>query len=154
MGNGSMEIFCFTMNDLRLAIPLRNVNKVIMAVAVTTVPNVPPIFYGIINNQGKAIPVINLYHRFNLTKKDISPEQVFIIADTSERQIALVADKTEGVMKPENEDVFSVDYLNQSIEANGVLCTNKGIIFIYDIEKFLQADEIIQFDKSFDNKMT
>ena len=141
-----LEIFCFTVDDVRLAVPLKVVDKVIRAVTVTPVPKAPPIFHGLIDYHGKIIPVINLRHRLKLSESDISPEQVFIIADTSLRQIAMVADSSEGVLISADE-VFPAEYLNQQIEASGVLRTEDGMILIYDIEKFLLDEEIELLDE-------
>jgi len=148
MDNGLLEIFCFTLCDIHLAIPLNRIQKVVRAVAITPVPNAPHIFHGLVNFHGKIIPVINLRHRFNLKEIDVSPDQIFLIANTLERQVALVADAVEGVVISKNEDVYPAGFLNQPIEAFGVLRSKEGMIFIYDIEKFLQTDEIIQLEKA------
>ncbi len=142
-----VEIFCFTISDIRLAIPLTAVVKVIRAVEVTPVPNVPKIFHGLINYHSNIIPVINLRHRFNLVETDIIPEQVFLLTKTNDRTIALVADKAEGVVVSKRENIFSAEFLNQSVEATGLILTTDGIVFIYDIEKFINVSEIVDFDK-------
>lgn len=141
-----MEIFSFTIGEIQLAIPLSAIKKVIRAVAVTPIPISPLIFYGLINYHGELLPVINLNHRFKLEDNPITPEHIFLIIKNSMRQIVLVADSAKGVLISKDEDIFPADFLNQPIEAKGVVRTNDGMIFIYDVEKFLQNDEIVQLD--------
>jgi purine-binding chemotaxis protein CheW len=148
MDAGLEEIFCFGIGDIQLAIPLSAVTKIIRAVEVTPVPNAPKIFHGLINFHGKILPVINLRYKFNLVLTDILPEQVFLITKTSDRQIVLVADTVEGVVSVKKESIFHADFMNQAVEAYGVFPTPDGIVFIYDIEKFLEVEDIIEFDKS------
>jgi purine-binding chemotaxis protein CheW len=148
MNGDFVDIFCFIIGDIRLAIPLTAVVKVIRAVEVTPVPNAPKIFHGLINYHSNIIPVINLRHRFNLVETDIIPEQVYLITKTKERMIALVADKAEGVVVSKRENIFSSEFLKQSVESTGITLTTDGMLFIYDIEKFIEVNEIVQFDKA------
>ncbi len=146
MASGILEIVCFRIDEVRLALPLNCIERVIRAVAVTQVPNAPQVFHGLIDYHGEILPVINLRYRLNLTDKMISAEQVYIIAKTSQRRLAIVADETEGVISTSEDEVYPVGFLNQGIEAAGALRTNDGMILIYDIDKFLLAEETIEFD--------
>jgi purine-binding chemotaxis protein CheW len=147
MENQPAEIFCFTIENQQFAIPLTCVDQVLMAVAVSPVPNSSELLHGLIDYHGTLVAVINLRFRLKLPLKPIRISNRFIIANTSKRKIALVADEVYGVIVPEIKDLISADDLDTDLEATGILRRDDGIILIYDIEGFLSnQDEILIYD--------
>lgn len=143
MKTKNREIFCFTIDHQQLAIPLANVVRVVMACEVSTVPNAPPVIHGIINLHGTVVPVINVRQRLKMKLQPIHPQDLFIIADTRERRIALVADKVSGLrMAAEKETVTGRD-VDKGFDAAGIFMSDDGLILIYDLELFLSAEEEI-----------
>lgn len=156
-------LLCFSLDKRIFALPLKQVVRVIRAVAVTVVPNANPLFYGVIDMHGDIIPVINLRQRFALSPKSISTSDRFVIMDTGQRRLALVADAVEGV-----REITEGDYQETAIPVNNektgaannkvlaisrFLRDNEGIVIIYHVEELLSdtgsmlldaLDELIQ----------
>lgn len=151
MKTKSSEIFCFTIEKQLFAIPLATVDQVLMAMAVTSVPKSPPIIHGIIDYHGVVVPVINLRFRLKMPARPIRINDVFIIAETSKRTIALVADEANDVMVPDVNDMTSANELDSGFEPAGIFRRDDGIILIYDIEHFLTAQEEIELQTAIDN---
>jgi purine-binding chemotaxis protein CheW len=140
----SSEIFCFTIEKHLFAIPVKTVGQVLMAMAVTPVPNSPEIIYGVIDYHGVIIPVINLRFRLKLPAQPIRVNDVFIIVETSKRTIALVADEGNEVIAADSNDMASTIELETGFGSAGFFRRDDGIIVIYDVEKFLTDQEEIE----------
>jgi purine-binding chemotaxis protein CheW len=72
--NGLDHLFVFSLDAQPFALPLAVVERVVRAVAVTPLPRMPQIILGVINLQGRIIPVINLRKLFGLEAADAPPE--------------------------------------------------------------------------------
>jgi purine-binding chemotaxis protein CheW len=151
MQNQPKEIFCFTIDHQRFAIPLTTVDQVLMAMAVSPVPNLPALFHGLIDYHGLLVPVINLRSRLKMPLEPVRISDVFILASTPKRKIALVADRADGVMLPCLKDWLSAADMVPGHETAGFLRCDDGMIVIYDLENFLSGEDEIEIQKAIDN---
>lgn len=141
MNNQPAAFFCFNIDQQSLAIPLLAVEKVLMAAAVTEVPESPPVIHGIIDYQGMIIPVINLRYRLKLPLFPVRINDIFIIAETSVRKVAMVADSANGVIVPAHTDLVNADDVDRGFKSEGMIRRDDGIVLIYDIEQFLSEQD-------------
>src|SRR3712207_6774571 len=95
--NNSRRYVVFTLDEHGYALPLSFVERIVRAVEVTPLPKAPEIVLGVINVQGRVIPVVNIRKRFRLPEREIELSDQFIIARTAKRTIALVVDAVGGV---------------------------------------------------------
>ena len=135
------DYFCFRVNGVRLGISLHSIDRVIRSVAVNQLPNPPRIVHGLIDYYGTIVPVINLRCRLSLEEKPISPEQIFVMVNTTVRKLALVADSADEVFSFPARELIPPDSLYSGIEASGVYRMEGGILLIYDPEKFLTSED-------------
>jgi len=107
----------FTLDELRYALPLSYVERVVRAVEVTPLPKVPDVVLGVINLKGNVIPVFNVRKRLRQEEKEIDPADQFIISQTSKRKVALVADSVTGVLERSEKEIITSEryYLKWSI---------------------------------------
>ena len=56
----------FTLDRQRYALPLSVVERVVRMIEITPVPHTPDIVLGVINAQGRVIPVVDIRRRFRL----------------------------------------------------------------------------------------
>ena len=141
------EILSFTLDQQRFALPLASVERVLRALAVTHIPDAPPIVYGVIDYYGEIIAVINLRSHLKLADKGIQVNDRFIIVNSSSRKLALVVDEVESVLKPLEKDINKADGINSGLKIAKIIRDNAGIIFIYDLEKLLNSVDEIQLDE-------
>lgn len=149
----------FGISEQRFAIPVGNIERVIRAVAVTNVPDAKSLIYGMMDLQGQVIPVINLRERFNLVNKPIQINDRFVIIKSGGKKFALVVDKVENIIKVTPENLSSIkipanDRLisqarNIGLEMMQFISDEIGIIIIYDIEKLLGSEAVIELDDFF-----
>lgn len=141
----SPELFCFNVDDQRYAFPLMSVDRIIQAVAVHTVPNAPPLLYGLFDYFGMLIPVINFRDRLNLPTYPIRADDYFLIVDTPVRKLALVIEDVGEVIGVSAPDLFPSSF-TEGDNVSGIIRRDDGIILIYDLEALLskQEETIIQ----------
>src|ERR1700753_2378508 len=105
------QMVVFRLGNQRYALMLAAVERIVRAVEVIPLPDSPEIVMGVINVEGRILPVLNVRGRFGQPNKEITPGDHFLIARTAQRQVVLVIDEPEGVI--ENLGV-------QAIESNAV----------------------------------
>ena len=142
----SEDYFCFTVDKIRLGIPLKHIDRVINAVAVSLLPNSPPLFHGLVDFYGTLVPVINLRNRLNLKETAINSDQIFVVINTQVRKLILVADSVQGLVSLKTDGIIAARSFDQNLEPMDVYLTDEGIILIYDMEKFIREEDVLQFE--------
>lgn len=137
-----LHLLVFTLDRQRYALHLAAVERVVRAVYVTPLPNAPAIVLGVLNAQGRVIPVVNMRKRFGLPERDILPSDKLILARTSKRSVALASDEVMGVLeRPEAEVVPSSAVLPETPFVAGVVKLDDGLVFLHDLNSFLGWEE-------------
>ena len=140
--NKSNQLVVFFLDDQRYALHLPAVERVVSAVEITPLPKAPDIVLGVINMQGKVIPVINIRRRFSLPERKIYLSDQFIIANTSRQTVALMVDTVSGVIEPAGEKVIKSEKIIPGLEyVDGVIKLEDGLILIHDLDRFLSLEE-------------
>jgi purine-binding chemotaxis protein CheW len=130
------------LDTLTLALPLVNVDRVIMAVAVQPLPRAPKLVLGIINLAGKIIPVFNLRRRLGLPEHAVAASDCFIIAHSATRPLALVVDRVSiaSDLAP-GQIVTSPDILPELGPTAGIAKLDGELTLIHDLNQFLNLAE-------------
>lgn len=135
-------LMVFRLDDQGYALYLSVVEKVELAAEITSLPKAPEIVMGVVNWQGRVIPVINMRARFDLTLREIELTDRFIFARTRKRTVALIVDSVDGVVFRSGEDIVSPEHIVPGTEyITGVAKLEDGLLFIHDLDSFLSLDE-------------
>lgn len=141
------QLMVFRLDAQGYALYLSVVEKVVRAVEITPLPKAPEIVLGVINVQGKIIPVVDVRRRFRLPDREIDPDDRFIIAHTARRQVALAADSVTGLRELTVQEIISVAQIVPFTEyIKGVAKINGDLVLIHDLEGFLSLDEEQKLD--------
>ncbi|HYN74460.1 MAG TPA: chemotaxis protein CheW [Candidatus Methanoperedens sp.] len=136
------RIVVFALDDARCALSLSAVERPVRAVAITPLPNAPEIVLGVINAQGRIIPVVDVRKRFRFPARGMNVDDRFIIARTTRRTVALVVDAVLGVRElAAGELVSARRCLPFAFYLQGVAKMEDGLVLIYDLDRFLSLDE-------------
>lgn len=136
------HLLIFTLDHQRYALRLDTVERVIRAAAITPLPQAPEIVLGILDLQGRIIPVINLRKRFRLPERPTQSDDQFVIARTGTLTLALVVDGTESVIEQADLAVIAPDEIVTGVGfLEGVTTTEQGLVLIHDLESLLFAAE-------------
>jgi purine-binding chemotaxis protein CheW len=147
------KLIVFTIDEQRYALHLESVERIVRAVEVTVIPKAPQMVLGVVNVQGKIIPVIDLRKRFCLPERELEPNDWFILAHTQKRDVIIVVDPVTEVIESPNEDIITAESLLPHTDyIKGIAKINGGIILINNIDKFLSLDEEHALDAAMKNK--
>lgn len=147
----SDSLVVFTMDAQRYAIPLASVERVFPTVEITPIPKAPEIVLGVVNIQGRVVPVVDIRSRFRLPVRGPEIYDHMIVASTGKRDVAFMVDEATGVLEiPESEITALRDLLPGTDYVEGIIRFPDGMILIHDMETFLSLEE----EKLLDRAMT
>lgn len=140
--DGIREFVVLHLDELRVALPLAAVERVVRAAYVVCLPKAPDIVLGVVNVQGRIIPIVNARRRFRLPHRDIALTDQFVIARTQRRPVALMVDAVSGVLAYPEQDIVTADTILPGMEyVEGVARLKDGLILIHNLDTFLSLDE-------------
>ncbi|MFO0794518.1 MAG: chemotaxis protein CheW [Candidatus Brocadiaceae bacterium] len=146
----SESLVVFTLDDNRFALPLSPVERVVRMVEITPLPKAPEIVMGVINVEGRIIPVVNIRRRFRLPEGNCNLYNQIILAKTPRRTLGIMVDTVTGVAQYTDKDIVPADKILPDIEyVKGVAKFKDGMALIHDIDTFLSLEE----EKILDNAM-
>jgi len=132
----------FALDGQRYALPLGTVERIVRAVEVTPLPEAPPIVLGVINVQGRVLPVVNLRKRFHLEARAIDPEDHFVVARSSTGSVALPVDEAEGLVKDLSGDkVAAAEIVPDLNYVEEVFLMGPDMVFVLAVDTVLTDDE-------------
>ena len=138
----ALKIILFMLDEFNYALHLSAVERVVLTVEITPLPNTPDIVTGVVNFHGTIIPVINIRKRFNLPEHEFQIEDQLIIARTSKRLVAISVDSVTGVLELESSQLVDIESeFGYAKYLKGIAKVEDKIILIHDLELFLSLDE-------------
>jgi purine-binding chemotaxis protein CheW len=144
------QFVVFALDEQRYALDLSDVETTVRAVEVTPLPKAPEIVLGVVNVQGRIVPVVNIRKRFRLPEREIELSDRLIIAHTRRRAVALMVDSVSGVIEHSEQEVVAASEILPDLEyAEGVVKLKDGMVLIHDLDSFLSLDE----EKTLDDAM-
>jgi purine-binding chemotaxis protein CheW len=140
--NQSNQLVVFTLDEQRYALHLVTVERVVRMVEITPLPKAPEIVPGVINVQGRIVPVVNLRRRFGLAEGEIRLSDHIILAHTLKRVVALVVDTVNGIIERSDHEVIAAQRILPGLEyVEGVTKLDEGLILIHDLGTCLSLEE-------------
>jgi len=137
----SGQLFIFTIEGQRFGLDLEVVQRVERAAEITKVPETPELISGIIDYHGKIIPVLNLRKKLKLPDKEISASMRFLVVRTESRQLIIIADLVEGVIKIPPRLITKGTEIEKNYTHASFARLENDVIFIYDIDQFLTEED-------------
>ncbi|MBI2471900.1 MAG: purine-binding chemotaxis protein CheW [Planctomycetes bacterium] len=148
--NDTTQFVAFALDDRRFALPLSQVERIVNVVEITPLPKAPEIVTGVVNIQGRIIPVVDIRKRFRLPKKEINLNDKLILSQTSKRSVGIKVDSVVGVIEcPEQEVIVPEKILPGIGYVEGVIKLEDGLTLIHNIDSFLSLEE----EKTLDDAM-
>jgi purine-binding chemotaxis protein CheW len=145
------QIVIFSLDEPRYALYLAAVERVVQAVEITLLPvkRAPEFVQGVINFQGLVIPVLAIRKRLQLPRRDLDLNDLFIIAHTARRLVALVVDAVTGVHELTGQELVNIEQVLSGTEyIHGLVKLNDDLLLICDIDQFLSITDERILDKA------
>jgi chemotaxis signal transduction protein len=141
----------FNLGDERYGIGILDVREIIGMMSITKMPQMPDAFKGVINLRGKVIPVLDMRVKFGMEEVEYTPRTCIIITEVSglsgSTLVGGIVDSVSEVFQIKEADVedspnfggnFSDDFIL------GMAKTEKGVIILLEIDRILQARDVVQ----------
>ncbi|MBI4204301.1 MAG: purine-binding chemotaxis protein CheW [Betaproteobacteria bacterium] len=145
----SLRLVIFRLDEQRYALPLAAVERIVRAASVIPLPDAPSIVLGMLDVEGRVLPVLDIRQRFGLRERDITPADQFLIARTAARAVILVVDEAQGVVERTRAEIISADRIVPGLERfQGVARLDDGLVLIHDLDRFLSLDEARALDEA------
>ncbi len=136
------QLVVWTLDAQRYALPFAAVERVVRAVEVTPLPDAPEIISGIINVQGRIIPVVDMRARFGLPARETALADQIVLARTSRRPLAFFVDDIQGLVESSEDALADAsDIVAAPGAIAGVLKFKDGMILIHDLERCLSLEQ-------------
>ncbi len=147
-----MRWVLMTVDGQTYALPLTAVERVLRMVEVTPLPGAPEVVEGVIDIQGKVVPVVSIRRRLGLTHRRVEISDSLVVAQARNRRLAVIAESVWGVVERSGDDVVSTSDItrgNQYIE--GLLKTGDGLVLIQDLDKVFSFEEESSLEQAMEN---
>jgi purine-binding chemotaxis protein CheW len=145
--NQSNRLVVFTLDEQRYALHLATVERGVRMVEITPLPKAPEIVPGVINVQGRIVPVINLRRRFGLAEGEIRLSDHIILAHILKRVVAMVVDAVHGIIERSQQEVIAAEEILPGLDyLEGVTKLEGDLILIHDLGTFLSFEEEKELD--------
>lgn len=140
-GNAPARFVSFRLDQRLYALPLDHVERALRMVAVTPVPEAPAWVAGVIDLQGRVIPVVDLRQRFEQTTRDVRAEDRLLIVQVQERAMALMVDEvTEVLAVPSPQVEASAGLVPDSRPLKAVIRRDEDLILVLDTAQLFPTE--------------
>lgn len=143
------KLVVFALQGQRYALRLAAVERIVAVAAITALPSAPTIVMGIVNVQGRVIPVVDVSKRFGLPGRDIELSDRLIVARPSRRPVALLVAAVFGVIDCAQAQITAAGrILTHAQYVEGVVKLDDGLVLIHDLDTFLSPLEETQLQQA------
>ena len=136
------QIIMFALDQQRYGIPLDMVERVVRMVEITQLPTSPAFIHGVINVQGKILPVLDLRQRLGLPGRRVELSDQLIIIRSSTHSFALMTETACQVRECTEQMVAETAEILPGLPfLSGVVKFPDGLILLHDPELLLSPCE-------------
>ena len=135
------QLLAFEIDGYKFGLHLESVQKVVQAVEIQPVPELPEHVCGLINVHGNVMPVLNTRKRFGLAERPLELTDFFVIASAGLQSIALIVDSIQGVIDYSDDQLMTLDSVLPEKTPVNVLRIVDGMLLVYDPDKALDASQ-------------
>jgi purine-binding chemotaxis protein CheW len=145
------QYFLFDLCDRTFAVPLHAVKRIVRMAYITPLPGAPRVVRGIINLQGRVVPVIDIRVRFGMESRPPRLNDRMIIVGMPDRTVALWADDIRGTIECEESEVArGGGFFSESGPVEGAMVYGDDIVLIQDLPRLLLPEEEEVLDRTID----
>jgi purine-binding chemotaxis protein CheW len=152
-GGHAVSLVAFRLAGERYAVELSLVERVVRAVALTTLPGAPDTVRGIFSLHGRIVPACDLRFRLGLGATPMSVHGQFIITRSATRTLGLMTEGDTEVLECGVDDTADTATVLRGSECiKGIGRLKSGLILIHDPARFLSLDDESVLDEALRRK--
>ncbi|HAT1884051.1 chemotaxis protein CheW [Legionella pneumophila] len=133
----------FLVDERRFGFPIEIVDRIVQIVEVTPLPNLPRMAIGIINLQGKIIPVLNIRPCFEMPERQLNLLDQLIIVTQDQKSVAYLVDQVIDVIEYSEKDFIDLELIFPGIEYVKQVLKRQDelILLLHNLDKLLPMDK-------------
>jgi purine-binding chemotaxis protein CheW len=148
------QLVVFELNSEPYGVDVTQVQSIIPMQKIVSVPGTSAFIQGVVNLRGAVIPVVDLRHRFGLSRPPDGHKAVIVIAELNDLQVGLIVDKVTEVTKIPEEAIEPPSSLltNSSLDSSYLRGIGKrkgsgdndeeeGLVILLDLAQVFSVDE-------------
>jgi purine-binding chemotaxis protein CheW len=144
------QIVTFRLGDELFAADIFSVERVLRYTAPTPVPNVPEWIEGVIDYQGRVVPVINLRRRFEMSKAPVASDGRILVLTVDDEWVAATVDGVLDVSALDPSRLAPPPTLFKGLAASyvrGVVRRGERLVVFLDVPNLFATDERIVLER-------
>ncbi|MEK7851480.1 MAG: chemotaxis protein CheW [Deltaproteobacteria bacterium] len=145
-----IQLACFKVGDETFAVDIMLIREIILCRKVTRIPKAPDFIEGVINQRGKAVPVIDMRKRLGLETKEHSRDaRIIVMKFQDQRRVGIIVDSVVKVLKMEEGEMQPAPKIAKGIESEylkGIVRDGDDLLLVLDMEKILTTNEKVRLE--------
>lgn len=151
MANDTLKLVTFSLGGDLYATDIFSVERVLRYAAPRAVPNSPAWLPGVIDHEGRVVPVIDLRARFELPAAAPGAETRIIVFDVSGQWVAAVVDTVLAVVTVTPDDIEEPPPLFRGLTRDyltGLLRQPNGVVVVLNANRLLTSQERLVLEEA------
>jgi purine-binding chemotaxis protein CheW len=140
-----LQLVSFNIGSQEFGVDVSKVQEINRIVEITKVPQAPHYVEGVINLQGKLIPIIDLRKRFNLEPKEYDKNTRIIMVDIEGNVVGIVVDSVTEVLRLPSNTIEPTHEITSGINSEyikGVAKVEDRPLILLDLSKVIDMSEM------------
>jgi purine-binding chemotaxis protein CheW len=145
------KLVTFRLGDDLFAADIFSVERVLRYTAPTAVPDMPDYIEGVIDYQGRVVPIVNLRRRFEMPDLEVRNETRILVLHGAGEWIGVVVDAVTAVTAFDPASVAPPPNLFRGLAAEylkGIVRMGERLVIFLDVERLLTSTERIALDRA------
>jgi purine-binding chemotaxis protein CheW len=144
------QIVTFRLGDELFAADIFSVERVLRYTTPTPVPNVPQWIEGVIDYQGRVVPVVNLRRRFELPDAPVPADGRILVLTVEDEWVAATVDGVMDVSALDAGRLAPPPALFRGLAASfvrGIVRRGERLVVLLDVPRLFSTDERIVMER-------
>ncbi|AJA47827.1 chemotaxis protein CheW [Clostridium pasteurianum DSM 525 = ATCC 6013] len=144
MDDKELKVLVFSVNGEYYASDIMEVERILGYEETTKLPDSPEFVDGVINYEGKILPVISLVKRFNISENTITADSKIIVSKQRESKFGIIVDVVSEVKDINTNDMEEAPEVVGGISKRyikGLIKTDGKIIIFLKLSSILTEEE-------------
>jgi purine-binding chemotaxis protein CheW len=145
------KLVTFRLGDDLFAADIFSVERVLRYSAPTSVPDMPDYIEGVMDYQGRVVPVVNLRLRFEMPAAEVRNETRILVLHGGGEWIGAVVDAVTAVSSFDPAAVAPPPKLFRGLAGEylkGIVRMGEKLVIFLDVERLLSSTERIALDRA------
>ena len=139
------QYIVFLINDQEFGVEIKQTREIINFTELTEMPSTPDFVKGVINLRGEIVPIVDLYTRLELTKKEKESDDRIIVVEIEGNLIGMQVSEVKGIIRLSEDNIGSAPGLTKQYKRDfieGVGKLDDRLIILLKLNQVLTQEEV------------